>query len=91
VPPGSFLVINHATNVIHGPATDDAIRLWNEFGKPPITLRTPEQIDEFFTGLAVVHPGIVSCSQWRPEPSPWGEPEPVDEFCGVGQKQITPW
>jgi hypothetical protein len=84
--PGSFLAINHATNIIHGQASDHATRLWNEFGTPPITLRTPTQIGRFFDGLWLVEPGIVSCSRWRPETISWIEPAEVDEFCGLARK-----
>jgi hypothetical protein len=83
--PGSFVAINHATNVIHGTASDEAARLWNQFGTPPITLRSPDQIARFFDGLWLVEPGIVSCSRWRPEATAW-MPAKVDEFCGVAQK-----
>lgn len=88
LPPGSFVAINHATNTVGGTRADDAAALWNKFGKPSITLRSPEQIAGFFDGLELVAPGIVSCSRWRPEASPWGEPEEVDEFCGVGRKLV---
>jgi O-methyltransferase involved in polyketide biosynthesis len=89
VPPGSFLAINHATNAVHKSASEEAAQVWNRFGKPPITLRTPAQITDFFTGLELTEPGVVSCSQWRPEARPWGDPEPVDEFCGIARKQVT--
>ena len=85
LPAGSFMAINHATNAIHGSASDEAVRLWNQFGKPPITLRSPEQIAAFFAGLDLLEPGVVSCSRWRPEHSPW-EPVEVDEFCGLARK-----
>jgi hypothetical protein len=87
LPPGSFLAINHASNAIYGAASDEAVEHWNRFGTPPITLRSPEQIAHFFDGLELVEPGIVSCSRWRPEPNPWGEPAEVDEFCGVARKR----
>jgi hypothetical protein len=88
LPPGSFLVVNHATNVIYGEASDQAVALWNEFGTPPITLRSPQQIGRFFDGLELLEPGVVSCSYWRPETTAWGTPEAVDEFCGVACKPL---
>jgi hypothetical protein len=30
--------------------------------------------------------GSGACSQWRPDASPFGPPDPVDEFCGVARK-----
>ena len=42
----------------------------------------------FFDGLDLVAPGVVSCSRWRPEPSPGaGQPDEVDESCGVARKR----
>jgi O-methyltransferase involved in polyketide biosynthesis len=87
MPEGSILAINHASNAVYGAASDAAVAHWNKFGTPPITLRSPEQIAQFFDDLELVEPGIISCSRWRPEPNPWGEPAEVDEFCGVGRKR----
>ena len=84
--PGSFLAINHSTSAVSGAAMEDAVAHWNQVGTPPMTLRTPEQIARFFDGLDLLEPGVVSCSRWRPDPSPLGEPDEVDEFCGVARK-----
>ena len=41
--------------------------------------------------LDLLAPGVVSCSRWRPDPSPLGEPPAeVDEFCGVARKPPAP-
>ena len=85
--PGSFLTINHSTSAISGEAMENAVRHWNQVGTPSMTLRSPEQISQFFEGLNLLPPGVVSCSQWRPEPDLAGElPAAVDEFCGVARK-----
>src|SRR5579875_3884116 len=85
--PGSYLVVNHSTSAISGAAMEDAVAHWNKVGTPPMTLRTPEQIARFFDGLELLEPGVVSCSRWRPGPSPPGGQHPeVDEFCGVARK-----
>ena len=84
--PGSFLVINHSTSAVSGAAMEDAVAHWNKVGTPTMTLRRPEQIARFFDGLDLLEPGVVPCSQWRPGESPFGPPDPVDEFCGVARK-----
>jgi hypothetical protein len=85
--PGSFLTINHSTSAIHGAAMEEAVAHWNRVGTPPMTLRNPQQIARFFDGLDLLAPGVVSCSRWRPDPSPSAEPPAeVDEFCGVARK-----
>ncbi len=88
VPSGSYLVISHSTNVIYGAASDEAVARWNKFGKPPVTLRAPEQIAQFFDGLELLEPGIVSTPRWRPSVADigGGDPREVDQFCGVGRK-----
>ena len=89
--PGSFLTINHSTSAVHGAAMEEAVAHWNRVGTPSMTLRTPEQIARFFDGLDLLPPGVVSCSRWRPDPSPTGDqPAEVDEFCGVARKPPAP-
>jgi O-methyltransferase involved in polyketide biosynthesis len=84
---GSYLVINHSTSAIHGAAMEEAVAHWNQVGTPSMTLRTPQQIACFFDGLTLLEPGVVSCSRWRPDPTPTSEqPAEVDEFCGVARK-----
>jgi hypothetical protein len=84
LPAGSFVVLNHATNAVHGATSDAAVAAWNLRGKPPITLRSPDQIARYFDGLTLLEPGVVSCSRWRNEDQ---FPGPVvDEFCGVAAK-----
>ena len=87
--PGSFVAVNHSTSAIHGAAMEEAVAHWNKVGTPTMTLRTPEQIARFFDGLQLLPPGVVSCSLWRPSPS-GGQPEQVDEFCGVARKPPQP-
>jgi len=83
--PGSYLVINHATNAVYGEASDTSVAHWNQFGKPKITLRPPDQIERFFAGFELVEPGVVSCSRWRAG-SVDADAVEVDEFAGVARK-----
>jgi O-methyltransferase involved in polyketide biosynthesis len=80
--PGSYLVINHATNAVYGETSDESVRHWNKFGKPTITLRSPDEIARFFAGWTLMGPGVVSCSRWRPATADESSAE-VDEFGGV--------
>jgi trans-aconitate methyltransferase len=86
VPSGSYLAIQHPTNSVTGTRMEEAVRRWNEAGGAPIYLRTPEQLAGFFDRLELLEPGVVSCSLWRPDHSPWGTPEAVDVFGAVGRK-----
>jgi hypothetical protein len=92
VPAGSYLTIAHSTNRITGAAMDEAVRHWNEFGKPSMTLRTPEAIAGFFDRLELLEPGVVSTTRWRPDPAEAGSGpiRETDEFCAVGRKPTAP-
>ena len=93
--PGSYLVINDGTNVVHGQTGNGSIEdsprarvvaLYAATGAVPYHLRTPEQIKGFFAGLELIDPGVVSVSQWRSAATPFGPPAMVDSFCGIGRK-----
>lgn len=86
VPSGSHLAIAHPTIEVTGERMAEAIRHWNEFGTPPGIDRTPRQLAAFFDRLELVEPGVVSCTRWRPEATPFGEPDEMDLFCAVGRK-----
>jgi hypothetical protein len=86
LPSGSHLVVADGTNVIRGESFEQAIAIWNEAGSIPYHLRPPKQIARFFDGLELLEPGVVSCPRWRPEPSSFGAPAEVGEFCAVGLK-----
>src|ERR1039457_7137391 len=72
----------------HGAVSDEAVGRWNKFGKPPVTLRSPDQIARFFDGLELLEPGVVSTPRWRPDVTDigGGNPREVDQFCAVGRK-----
>jgi O-methyltransferase involved in polyketide biosynthesis len=86
VPSGSYLVVSHTITSPETTAMDAAVAFWNEHGTPKLTQRTPEQVARFFDGLEVLEPGVVSCSRWRPEATPFGEPAEVALYGGVGRK-----
>jgi S-adenosyl methyltransferase len=86
LPSGSYLVLSHTITSPAMPDVDAAVAFWNEHGTPKLTQRTPEQIIRFFDGLELLEPGVVSCSRWRPETTPWGEPDEVAMFGGIGRK-----
>jgi hypothetical protein len=85
VPSGSYLALEDGTKVFRPEAARQAERLRADAGDP-YRLRSPEQISRFFDGLALLEPGVVSVSRWRPEPGPSGVPAEIDALCGVGRK-----
>lgn len=83
VPAGSYLAIAHCTNEIRGAGTKEFARTWNQLVRPPVTLRSYQQITHFFDRLELLEPGVVSCPRWRPELT--GSRD-VGEFCGIARK-----
>ena len=86
MPSGSYLAINHPTLEVTGEKMATAIRYWNQYGKPPGTHRTPDELTRFFDGMDLVEPGMVSITRWRPDATSSGEPEEIDQFGAVGRK-----
>jgi S-adenosyl methyltransferase len=83
MPPGSYLVISHATADC---AREDEIRRVQQvYGRSsaPLALRSREKIAKFFDGLDLVEPGIVSVSQWRQS---WPSRKRTLGYGGVARK-----
>jgi O-methyltransferase involved in polyketide biosynthesis len=83
VPSGSFLVIAHPTKEINPEASEEAVQFWNKNAKPPITLRNRQELAGFFDRLELLEPGVVTCSQWRPDIA---DSPPVIQYGAVGRK-----
>jgi O-methyltransferase involved in polyketide biosynthesis len=86
VPSGSYLVIAHPTNEINPEESEEAVRFWNQNAKPPITLRTGEELARFFERLELLEPGVVSCPRWRPDPTDIGVATDVYQYGAAGRK-----
>ena len=80
VPSGSYLVINDSVITSE---TVEAVQTARS-GGADYHLRTPARIAEFFKGLELVEPGVISTPLWRPEPGT--EPKPLNVYCGVARK-----
>jgi hypothetical protein len=87
LPPGSCLALCDGTDT--SPVLNEAIAVYNQNSASSYHLRSPEQIEAFFDGLALVPPGLVPASRWRSEGEDTaGEAAGEDAtICGVGFKQ----
>jgi hypothetical protein len=83
VPSGSYLVMTHPTMEVHPEAVERAMQMWNSVGSATMCVRSPQEIARFFEGLEMLDPGIVTCSQWRPDGN---DTVPCSEFGAVGRK-----
>jgi S-adenosyl methyltransferase len=83
LPAGSYLTL--ADSITSGPTHRQAGEQYARTGAVPYQLRSPGQIQAFFTGLTLVDPGVVPIPDWRPDPSPFPPPR-IDSLCGIGRK-----
>ena len=87
LPSGSYLATADGTNILDGPAFEEAIGVWNANAPLSYHLRRPEELLRFLEGLEVVEPGLVPCASWRPSPDATPEERrEVDEFGAVARK-----
>ncbi|WP_330461554.1 SAM-dependent methyltransferase [Streptomyces sp. NBC_00820] len=84
LPSGSYLSINDGSRGID-PVFEQAQDAYNSSGAAPYILRTVEEMTRFFDGLELVDPGVVSVTQWRPEPGA-STAEVVAEHGGLARK-----
>jgi trans-aconitate methyltransferase len=84
LPSGSHLCVNDGSRGVD-PVFEEAQDGYNRSGAVPYHLRTVAEITAYFDGLELVDPGVVSVTQWRPDPgSP--APEIIAEHGGLARK-----
>jgi hypothetical protein len=83
VPSGSYLLLWDSTST-----SDEVVAgrdmQWEK--QIPYELRTVDQLAECFAGLELVEPGLVSITEWRPDPQQVGAVSPVDAYGGLARK-----
>jgi hypothetical protein len=87
MPPGSYLVISHASSDIQsGLVAAGAVR-YNSRSAVSITPRSGSEVTRFFDGLEIVPPGVVPLGQWRPGSAPAAvSPARLPTHSGLGRK-----
>jgi SAM-dependent methyltransferase len=88
VPPGSYLVVSHATQDGQDVQADEHSDLYRRRTATPMTMRSKAEVEALFEGYELVEPGVVHLPLWRPS-----SPDEVDvhpeRFAGlaaVGRK-----
>ncbi|MGQ0774663.1 MAG: SAM-dependent methyltransferase [Pseudonocardiales bacterium] len=84
VPSASYLTLWDGTDT--NKAAIEATEKYADTGAVPYNLRSPQQIAQCFEGLEMVHPGLVSITQWRPDTAEVGEVDPIDAYGAVARK-----
>jgi hypothetical protein len=85
LPPGSWLVMSHATGDWLPPET---VAMFASGKHGAGRLRSKAEFARFFDGLELAEPGVVPLAEWRAE----GEPPPAAEvsmYAGVARKPVS--
>jgi len=86
LPPGSYLVLSHATFDPLDAETIAAMNAVNEGITPKFCPRTFAEVSRFFDGLDLLEPGIVSVSDWRAQPGPRPTPAEATGYGAVARR-----
>jgi len=68
--PGSFVAISHLTSDFAPEHVRAGVAVYNAHVPVGITARTHREVIGLFVGLALVPPGVVPVSEWRPDHAP---------------------
>ena len=87
LPPGSFLVVSHATDEGRPEDVAKVTDLYNKVSRPLVP-RNSEQLRDLLAGWDLVEPGVAQGPDWRPDPA---NPPPADiwryaTLVAVGRK-----
>ena len=87
LPAGSLMALTHVTNDFDRDRTESLTDEMTKNSQNKAQARTREEILELFGEFALVEPGLVTTSQWRPDlPEEVDEPERDGLYAGVGVK-----
>ncbi|HZU57844.1 MAG TPA: SAM-dependent methyltransferase [Actinocrinis sp.] len=88
VPPGSFLVLSHASADNERELATEAATVYDR-ANARISLRSKPEIARFFDGLELVEPGIVELPWWQPDGEVTADPEQNWGYAAVAYKSAS--
>ncbi|HTT00187.1 MAG TPA: SAM-dependent methyltransferase [Streptosporangiaceae bacterium] len=86
LPPGSYLALSHPARDINAEAMAKMAESLNRMMAEKVTFRDRAAVARFFDGLALVEPGMVQASKWRPA-SAAEAASPAALWAGVALKR----
>ena len=86
MPPGSYLALSHPASDIDAEAMAKMAIVLNQMIAEKVTFRDRAAVGGFFTGLALVEPGLVQASKWRPD-TELEAASPAALWAGVARKR----
>jgi hypothetical protein len=86
VPQGSWLALYHPASDIDQFRVGEAVRRVNARSAGTTTLRSYDQVAQFFTGLQLMEPGLVQVQRWRPGVAAPDNGEQIAAYAGLARK-----
>jgi S-adenosyl methyltransferase len=87
LPPGSYLVLSHATHEFHPPELTASHRALYRRTATPMTMRSKLEVEALFDGFEPVSPGVVLSELWHPDPGTTVKnPERIPMWVGAGRR-----
>ena len=72
LPSGSYLALSHLTGDFDPAAWEGVAAVYRRSGVI-MRVRSHAEIEQFFAGLDLIEPGVVSLPRWRPDPTDMGQ------------------
>jgi hypothetical protein len=85
-PSGSYLVVSDTASDIRQEVVAESQRRLNARMAGRQTRRTRAEIQQYFTGLDMVQPGLVTLNRWRRAADDPDTGEDTAAYCGIGRK-----
>jgi S-adenosyl methyltransferase len=84
MPSGSYVAISHPTADFDAEGMGAAVAAARQSGVT-LVARSQAEVEDFFTGLEVVDPGVTPVLSWRPDEAP-DDPESAYYWAGIARK-----
>jgi hypothetical protein len=85
--PGSYVALSHGTQATaNGEQAQEDVRRMYQRTPTPIHLRTRDQIAGLLAGMEIVPPGIVTVTDWHPDPEEADDPPQPTLLAAVGRQ-----
>jgi hypothetical protein len=85
LPAGSYLVLSHATGDVHEDRREEAAAVYDK-ATASLHLRSHAAVLDLFGDFAMVEPGLVRVTDWRPEEVRRPDAPPIGIYGGVARK-----
>jgi hypothetical protein len=85
IAPGSFIAVSHVTADFAPEQVTAATTAYNALATTPVQPRSHTEVTGLFGGLALVPPGVVPVTEWRPQVAPLPQRHTADLYAGVAR------